>query len=126
MLNQIKTKPCKADGALIAAVLLLFIPFIALLGFRPAGAAVEITTADSRMEYSLGEDETINISNEGFELTIKIENGSVFVSHADCPDKVCVRTGKISEVGEAIVCLPAKITVRVIGEENTNEDFIIR
>ena len=35
------------------------------------------------------------------------------MDHADCPDKICVKTGKIKNKGEQIVCLPNKLVVKV-------------
>ena len=39
------------------------------------------------------------------------------MADADCPDKLCVRQGKIHRNGETITCLPNKLTVTVIDEE---------
>ncbi|MBP3703179.1 MAG: NusG domain II-containing protein [Lachnospiraceae bacterium] len=44
---------------------------------------------------------------------IVIENGEVFMQEADCPDKACVRQGKIRQSGEAIICLPHQLTVEI-------------
>lgn len=35
---------------------------------------------------------------------ILVEGGTVCVIQADCPDKVCVHTGPISQEGEVIAC----------------------
>ena len=37
---------------------------------------------------------------------------------ANCPDKLCVKQGKISKDGETITCLPNKVTVTVYGEDD--------
>lgn len=41
--------------------------------------------------------------------TILVERDGVSMTHADCPDKLCIRQGKIK--GGAIICLPNKVTV---------------
>ena len=46
---------------------------------------------------------------------IVIEDGAVRVEEADCPDRVCVRTGKARYDGQVIVCLPHRLIVRVVG-----------
>ena len=52
----------------------------------------------------------------GSEATLEIlETGKVRVVESTCPDKVCVRTGWISRPGQAIVCLPNRIVVRIEG-----------
>ena len=35
------------------------------------------------------------------------------MKEADCPDKYCVKQGKIKNVGETIVCLPHKVVVEI-------------
>lgn len=39
----------------------------------------------------------------------------VRVEEADCPTQDCVRTGTICRRGQSIVCLPARIVVRLTG-----------
>lgn len=52
-------------------------------------------------------------------LDIVVEDGSIYVKHSDCPDKICEQRGKISKTGENIVCLPAETVIEVtIGEKN--------
>ncbi len=41
--------------------------------------------------------------------TLFVERDGVSMTHADCPDKLCIRQGKIK--GGAIICLPNKVTV---------------
>ena len=76
---------------------------------------------------------TISIDNtantEGFTVktehgfnVIRVENGMVRIIEADCPDKVCVKDGSISEPGEILVCLPHKIVVEIKGESKGEID----
>ena len=46
-----------------------------------------------------------------------IKNGMAYMKHADCPDKLCVNTGKICRTSEKIVCLPNRVMVEVIGAD---------
>lgn len=70
---------------------------------------------------------TIPIETEyGYNL-IEIGDGKVRVIEADCPDKLDVKQGYISEVGEIIVCLPNRLVVEIKGVgENTEIDGISR
>ena len=47
---------------------------------------------------------------------MEFKDGKVRIKEANCPDKVCVRTGWISMPGEIIVCLPYRIVVKISGE----------
>ncbi len=49
-------------------------------------------------------------------VCINVKNGEAFVSEADCPDKVCEKSGKISRSGESIACVPNKILIKIEGK----------
>lgn len=44
---------------------------------------------------------------------VRVKDGKVMVVEADCPDKVCVHTGAISQEGEVIACLPHGLIVYI-------------
>ncbi len=48
---------------------------------------------------------------------ITIENSQIFISNADCPDKTCMKTGKLRSEYVPIVCLPHKLVIR-FGEQD--------
>ena len=57
---------------------------------------------------------TIEIESEnGGHNTLLVENGGISMQSADCPDKLCVKRGKITNGNYPIVCLPNKITVEI-------------
>lgn len=88
---------------IVAAIALV----IALSGRK--GETVFVTKDGETAAYPLGENRTIDFGS----LKVVIEDGSVFVTDATCPDKLCEKTGRISESGRSIVCLPAGIVVRI-------------
>ena len=56
--------------------------------------------------------------------TIQISGGRVRMIYADCPDRICVRSGDISRSGQSIVCAPHRIVVTIIGEGSPDYDAI--
>jgi hypothetical protein len=42
-----------------------------------------------------------------------VEDNSVNIIDADCPDKVCVNHSSIESIGETIICLPHKLVVEI-------------
>lgn len=48
---------------------------------------------------------------------ICINKGQVYMKHSNCTDKVCMRQGKISKIGESIVCLPNRVFIEIKGDE---------
>lgn len=84
------------------------IALVIALGGRK-GETVFVTKDGETAAYPLGENRTIDFGS----LKVVIEDGSVFVTGSTCPDKLCEKTGRISESGRSIVCLPAGIVVRI-------------
>ncbi len=53
-------------------------------------------------------------SEDGGTNTVHIEHNAISISEADCPDKLCVKQGRIQNEVYPIVCLPHKLVVRII------------
>ena len=113
------------DG-LIAVVILLILCLILFLLFHQPQKAVffSVETPDGKETYSLNENRSLTVNSNGITLMISVKNGAVEVCEADCPDKVCVQTGKISSVGRSIVCIPARVVIEIIGGDE-DEDFTV-
>ena len=58
--------------------------------------------------------------NGGSNILI-IENGYAWLDDADCPDKLCVRQGKVHLDGQVITCLPNKLTVTICADNSEVE-----
>ena len=50
--------------------------------------------------------------------TVSVRPGAVCVSHASCPDQVCVRQGWVSYSVFPIVCLPNQLVIQIKGGES--------
>ncbi|NLN15022.1 MAG: NusG domain II-containing protein [Tissierellia bacterium] len=55
----------------------------------------------------------------GYNL-VEIGDNQVRVIEADCPDKIDVKQGWISRIGETIVCLPNRLVIEIKGVESVN------
>ena len=64
-------------------------------------------------QIDLSKDDTFAIDSKGGTNIVKIEDGKIAIVEADCPDKVCVKTGAISNAGEVIACVPHKILILI-------------
>lgn len=54
-------------------------------------------------------------SAHGYTLSVAYRPDGVQVATSDCPTQDCVRTGQITRSGQSIVCLPARIIIRLEG-----------
>ncbi|MEI6132721.1 MAG: NusG domain II-containing protein [Bacillota bacterium] len=48
--------------------------------------------------------------------TVRVENGRIRFVDANCPDKVCVKTGWLTQNGDIAVCLPNHATIKIVGK----------
>lgn len=55
---------------------------------------------------------------------LMIENGTVRMLEADCPDQTCVHTGAVGRQGQTIVCLPNRVVVEIRGNGEVPIDDI--
>ena len=112
-----KAAPKRGDLYLMVGCLLAALVCCGLwLGLRKQGSAV-IVEQEGRetARYALSEDRTVRIEGEGGYNLLVIEGGEVYLSEADCPTQLCMKTGKIRYAGQSIVCLPHKLAVRITG-----------
>ncbi len=57
--------------------------------------------------------ERFTVSTPYGENHIAVVNGAIHVEEADCPAKICVKSGAIKNVGEVIACLPHKLLIEI-------------
>ena len=112
-----KAAPKRGDlylivGCLLAALVCCCLWFL----LRQDGSAVIVEqNGRETARYALSEDRTVRIEGEGGYNLLVIEGGEVYLSEADCPTQLCMKTGKIRYAGQSIVCLPHKLAVRITG-----------
>ena len=112
-----KAAPKRGDlylivGCLLAALVCCCLWFL----LRQDGSTVIVEqNGQETARYALSEDRTVRIEGEGGYNLLVIEGGEVYLSEADCPTQLCMKTGKIRYAGQSIVCLPHKLAVRITG-----------
>ena len=109
--------PTRGDIVLIVGCLLAALICCGLwLGLRRDGAAVVVEQdGKETARYALDENRTVRIKGQGGYNLLVIEGGEAWLLEADCPNLLCVKTGKIRYTGQSIVCLPHKVAVRIVG-----------
>ena len=118
----------KQDVLLI--VILLAVAGALLLWFqlRPAGALVAIVEQNGqvirRIDLNwLSQAEEVDLGGP-YHVQLLAEPGAISFLSSDCPDKTCIRTGKLTRPGQTAVCLPARISVRLESGESTGFDAV--
>ena len=112
-----KAAPKRGDlylmvGCLLAALVCCCLWFLLR---QDGGTVIVEQNGQETARYALSEDRTVRIEGEGGYNLLVIEGGEVYLSEADCPTQLCMKTGKIRYAGQSIVFLPHKLAVRITG-----------
>ena len=103
----------KGDFILIGVLVLFTVLLLVFFFIKPRGADCVVYEDGERVSsFPLNQNGTHRIeTKDGFYNILVIENGEAFISEADCKNQVCVHTNPISKTGDAIICLPHKVSV---------------
>ena len=89
------------------------------------GSRVRIIRADGAVEtFPLAKDTVVTVTGPLGKTSVEIKDGSVRISRAPCPRKICVHQGKISISGQIVVCVPNRICVEIEGAGGPEVDGI--
>ncbi len=116
-----------ADRVLIAALVLVSAAsFAAVNRLRSTGQTV-VVEADNREIYRgpLREPRRLVVHGPVGATVVEISQGAAWVSSSDCHLHICVRTGKITQAGWVIVCVPNRVVVRIEGHRHNRFDVIV-
>jgi hypothetical protein len=67
--------------------------------------------------YSLSQDRTVTIKQNGHTNKFTIKDGSVQMIYSDCRNQNCVEKGRINRTSQSIVCLPHRVVIEIGGGE---------
>lgn len=113
------------DGALLGALLLLCALLFFAFSRLPGGTVAIVERGGQevlRRELSgLHAAEEVELEGEnGITLIVAFYPDGAAVVSSQCPDRVCVRTGKLTRAGESAICLPAGISLRLEGGDGVD------
>lgn len=108
-------------NTLILAAALLVLLLLGLLVQRrllkkPGLRVVVEVNGERAAVLPLSEEQALVLDQTGYNR-VRVSDGAVFMEEADCPDQVCVRTGRVDQPGGVIACLPHRVIVYVEGGE---------
>lgn len=108
-----RCKTLRADIILVSSLLFvsLVLYFFVVLSRTSGSVAVVRLNGKELAKIDMRKDGIYTLNDGTNEVTVK--DGKVFMSYADCPDKICIGMGEIRYTGECITCLPNRMTVTV-------------
>lgn len=107
----------------IFCVTLLLTAWRFFVGQGQAGSVVVKVDGEIEGVYSLSEDARIQVNGTN---TFVIQDGSVKMTEATCPDQYCVIHEPVSKNRESIICLPNKVVLEIQSGEDAGMDAISR
>ena len=114
------------DFVIIGAVLLLTGAMLAFFAAKASGDTLyaEVWQNDTlieRVQLTDATDRTIKLDGN----TIVLSGKTAKMADADCRDQVCVRTGTLTHAGQAAVCLPHRVVLKLVGVNDSGIDAVV-
>ncbi len=108
----------KSDRTLMLSVLIVAALSAAYFGFlrsRNVPVVVVITTerGEDARESLGGEQRTVTVTGPVGKSIVEFQDSKVHMLWSDCPDKICIKMGWISQPGQVVVCMPNKVVISV-------------
>ena len=105
---------------LLSVALILFVIDLTNISSDTGNKKVVVSVDGKKTaEYPLKKDATYELSGSHLGTnTLVIRSGKAYISEANCPDKQCMKQGKISRTGEMLVCLPNRVVVKIVDRKN--------
>lgn len=112
----------KKNDFIFAGVIFL-IAVLAFIFIPKESADIAKITVDGKLysTVSLKKDSKIDINGTNVAV---VKDGEIYIESADCPDKLCIHQGKISDSSKKIICLPNKVIIEAIRESSI--DTVVR
>ncbi|MDI6861193.1 MAG: NusG domain II-containing protein [Caldisericia bacterium] len=100
-------------------ILYFLIPFLLFsifyFSFETNNKTLIIIDKNGQREYSLFQKRILECEGKFGIVKVEIDNGKVRVIESNCKDKLCIKKGWISNIGEYSICLPNEVFIIIKG-----------
>lgn len=125
-----KAKWLKKGDFIIAAVIVLaaagsVFPFLLENSSKKYCVITKDNVIIKQVELTNHTTQTVQVDGD-YHNTVQIQDGAVWVSQSDCPNQLCVHSAPISHSGQAIVCLPNHVLVRIVSSGEQEVDVVVQ
>lgn len=119
----------KADiliiGILLVFSLIFYVAYSHSVEDRPARAEIYYySLLVETIDLDMGIDKTFSIPQNQNVIFHLYADGSICFEESDCPDHVCVNTGRLKMIGEYAACLPNGIILKIVPAGERADDDI--
>ena len=118
MRQRISKNDVKFMAVLVVLVIVVLGISYAVMQKDPGTQVIVTVDGEEYGRYSLDEEQEIPIVIDGVTTNLLvIKDGVADMTEANCPDKLCVHQREISKGNEMIVCLPNKVVIAFLAEQ---------
>lgn len=111
----------KFDILISAAVILLLAALSLPLYFAKGDVTAQIYYDGNLVEeinLTRSSEKRDIITGENNACIIRADKNEIYFLESDCPDKICIKSGRLSKSGQFASCVPEKVTVILKGNKN--------
>lgn len=118
----------KKQDILIVSILVilaagLYFVFVVMQREKPAIAEIYYKSELVKtITLNQKEDSTFTVPQNEHVVFGLYADGSIAFLESDCPDKVCIHSGKLNHVGQSSACLPNELIVKILPQDQHDED----
>ena len=115
----------KRTDLIIILVVLLSAAAISIPRFLNSDKLTAEVYVDGRLEETIDlsavEKEYKLVPNTEPKIEITVAKSEIYFSHAECKDKLCIKSGKLTSGGETAACLPARVVISIKSNKNKTD-----
>lgn len=117
----------KSDVIIIAAIAAAGLLFMLLYNnvFGKSGTYAEIyyrSELVKTIELTQGREESFSVDQVPHVVFHLYADGSLAFIESDCPDKICVNSGRLRLAGQFAACLPNQLYIKIVAAGKGNPD----
>ena len=118
----------KNDLIIISVIAILALALFVFIKSNNRTGACAVVTVDGKetARFFLDTDIEYEIKSSAGVNSLVIKDGYAYLKDADCPDRLCVKMGKINKEDQSIICLPHKVIIEIKGGEKNDVDVMVQ
>ena len=118
IINNMKIKI--GDIVLIIVIILLGFLIFAFQMQKISDKAEIFVDGKLYKTVDLNKNQQFEINNK-YKNIVCVKDGKIFVLKSDCPDKTCVKSGKINKTSKIISCAPNGVVIKISGNKDASD-----
>jgi hypothetical protein len=101
------------DAVLVLALTAAAVAFIPFMRSLAPSTVVVFVDNVKFAEYPLDEPRIFSVPGRQGEVVVEVAERAARVYRATCPNQICVRTGRIRQPGQQIICVPNHVLIEI-------------